>query len=129
MNGDKNNAADLRPPVWVGHVAMYTGNVVESSEFMQLVGMRLIASGDEFAVLEMRGGTHLVLTSDADSKLIKASFDLMVDDIDIAHAHFTKSGLDPGRIERGKIHDSFEMREPGGTVITFNSSHVGSLPV
>jgi hypothetical protein len=24
-------------------------------------------------------------------------------------------------IERGKIHDNFELRKPGGTVITFNS--------
>jgi len=52
---------DERPPVWIGHIAMHSPKVNESSEFMQLIGMRLIASGEEFAVLEMRGGTHLVL--------------------------------------------------------------------
>ncbi|MBT8434039.1 MAG: glyoxalase/bleomycin resistance/dioxygenase family protein [Gammaproteobacteria bacterium] len=123
------NNAEKRPPVWVGHVAMYTPKVTESSEFMQKLGMRGVAGSDDFAVLEMRGGTHLVLTSDQESALIRADFDLMVEDLDTAHARYLELGLEPGEIERGKIHDSFEMREPGGTVITFNSSHVGKLPV
>jgi hypothetical protein len=98
---------------------MHTPSVTESSEFMQLLGMRLVAGGDEFAVLEMRGGTHLVLTSDPDSALIKGDFDLMVEDLDATHRHYTELGLDPGDI----------LLEPGGTVITFNSSHVGELAV
>jgi hypothetical protein len=121
--------SDMRPPVWVGHVGIYTKLVAESSKFMQLVGMRLITSDDDFALLEMRGGTHLVLTTDPESNLVKGSFDLMVDDIDATHTRFKELGLDPGDIERGKIHDSFEVREPSGTMITFNSSHVGDLPV
>ena len=108
---------------------MYTPQVTESSEFMQLLGMRWVAGSDNFAVLEMRGGTHLVLTDDPESTLVKGDFDLMVEDLDIAHTRYLELGLEPGDIERGEIHDSFEMREPGGTVITFNSSHVGKLPV
>lgn len=53
----------------------------------------------------------------------------MVDDLDATHEHFIELGLAPGEIERGQIHDCFELREPGGSVITFNSSHVGNLPV
>lgn len=124
-----NSSDTTRPPVWVGHVAMHTTQIGESTEFMQLLGMRLIASGDEFAVLELRGGTHLVLTSDAQSSLLGGNFDLMVDDLDNSHANFVELGLDPGDIERGQIHDSFKLREPGGTLITFNSTHVGDLPV
>ena len=115
--------------MWIGHVAMHTDRVAESSEFMQLVGMRLMFSDAEIAVLEMRGGTHLVLTTDPESQLIKGSFDLMVEDLDATHAHFTELGLTPGEIERGQIHDCFAVREPGGTNITFNSSHVSDLPV
>ena len=129
MNPDISSDADLRPPVWVGHVAMYSPRVTESREFMQQIGMRLIASGDEFAVLEMRGGTHLVVTSDSESELVKGSFDLMVEDLDDTHKQYTELGFAPGEIERGQIHDSFDLREPGGTAITFNSSHVGDLPV
>ena len=120
---------DERPPVWIGHVAMFTPRVGESSAFMQLIGMRLVASGDEFAVLEMRGGTHLVLTTDADSILLKGSFDLMVEDLDATHQKFIELGLTPGEIERGQIHDCFEVIEPGGGKILFNSSHVGDAPV
>ena len=115
--------------MWIGHVAMHTDRVAETSEFMQLVGMRLMFSDDGIAVLEMRGGTHLVLTNDPASQLIKGSFDLMVEDLDATHAQFTELGLAPGEIERGQIHDCFAVREPGGTNITFNSSHVGDLPV
>lgn len=129
MNHDTNKKADPRPPVWVGHVAMYSASVAESSKFMQQIGMRLVADGDEFAVLEMRGGTHLVVTSDSESELIKGSFDLMVDDLDDTHKQYTELGFAPGEIERGQIHDSFELREPGGATIIFNSSHVGDLPV
>lgn len=122
--------ADLRPPVWIGHVAMYSPAAAETSEFMQLIGMRLVFSKDDFAVLEMRGGTHLVVTADPESELVKeGSFDLMVEDLDASHQAFIKMGLAPGEIERGQIHDSFELREPGGTAIVFNSSHVGDLPV
>lgn len=120
---------DKRPPVWVGHVAMHSERVGQTSEFMQTIGMRLVAGEDDFAVLEMRGGTHLVVTKDPDSSLIRGRFDLMVDDLDATHAHFKSLGLEPGAIERGNIHDCFEVTEPGGQVILFNSSHVGNLPV
>ena len=123
------NTSDKRPPVWIGHIAMYSAKVVQTSEFMQRIGMRLVTNGDNFALLELRGGTHLVITNDAESTLIKGSFDLMVEDLDATHAQFTDWDLKPGGIERGKIHDSFEIREPGGTSMLFNSSHVGDLPV
>jgi hypothetical protein len=129
MNRDTNNDVDPRPPVWVGHVAMYSASVAETSKFMQQIGMRLVFDGDGIAVLEMRGGTHLVVTSDSESTLVKGSFDLMVEDLDDTHKQYTELGIAPGEIERGQIHDSFELREPGGTAITFNSTHVGDLPV
>ena len=120
---------DQRPPVWVGHVALHTPLVTETSEFMLQLGMRQIARDDGFAVLEMRGGTHLILTKNPNSSLLRGRFDLMVEDLDATHAQLRELGFDPGDIERGEIHDNFEVREPGGSVILFNSSHVGKLPV
>lgn len=108
---------------------MHSPKVAQTCEFMQRIGMRLVTSNDNFALLELRGGSHLVITNDAESALIKSNFDLMVEDLDATHAQFTDWDLEPGEIERGKIHDSFEIREPGGTSILFNSSHVGDLPV
>ena len=120
---------ESRPPVWIGHVAMYSGQVNATADFMEQVGMRRIYRDDSFAVLEMRGGTHLVVTDSPDSDLIQGSFDLMVDDLDATHRRFTELGFEPTEISRGQIHDDFEVREPGGSVIVFNSSHVGDLPV
>ncbi|MEM7291922.1 MAG: glyoxalase/bleomycin resistance/dioxygenase family protein [Pseudomonadota bacterium] len=121
--------SDQRPPVWVGHVAMYSKAVSKTREFMLQIGMRPIFNNDDVAVLEMRGGTHLVVTSNPESELLRGTFDLMVDDIDASHAHYIALGFAPSEIERGQIHDSFTLREPGGTEIVFNSSHVGDLPV
>ena len=108
---------------------MHSAKVLETCQFMQQIGMRLVMENEGFALLELRGGTHLVITNDTDSTLIKGSFDLMVDDIDASHRQFSESGMAPGDIERGEIHDSFKLKEPGGTSILFNSSHVGELPV
>lgn len=124
-----SNNEDKRPSVWIGHVTMHSDKVKESREFMLTIGMRHIFSDEGIAVLEMRGGTHLVITSNPDSGLVMSSFDLMVDDIDASHREFTDLDLKPTDIERGNIHDEFMMTEPGGATIQFNSSHVGDLPV
>ena len=123
------NPDNQKPAVWVGHVAIHTGEVASSCEFMQSIGMRLITLEEDFALLELRGGTHLALVSNPDSSLLRGTFDLMVDDLDVMHARMVELGHRPGAIERGNIHDSFEARDPGGTVLTFNSSHVSDLPV
>ena len=119
---------DPRPAVWVGHIGLYSNEVAATTKFMQSIGMRLIMQEADFALLELRGGTHLVVTSDPASDLPRR-FDLMVDDLDAMHRRLNDLGLKPGAIERGEIHDSFEVVEPGGQSILFNSSHVGELPV
>lgn len=120
---------DQRPAVWVGHIGLHSEEVAASCRFMRDAGMRLIIEEESFALLELRGGTHLVITDDRDSSLLRGRFDLMVDDLEATHARLAELGYAPGEIERGKIHDSFEVREPGGNSILFNSSHVGDLPV
>jgi len=122
-------SSEQRPPVWVGHVALYSPSVDATADFMETIGMRRIFRKKDFAVLEMRGGTHLVVTDDPGSDLITGEFDLMVEDLDGTHREFVQLGLNPSVIRRGEIHDEFDVREPGGTVILFNSSHVGDLPV
>jgi hypothetical protein len=123
------NLDNQKPAVWVGHVAIHTNVVARSCEFMQSIGMRLIMLEEEFALLELRGGTHLALVSNPDSSLLRGTFDMMVDDLDVMHAQMVDLGHQPGAIDRGDIHNSFEVCEPGGTVLTFNSSHVSDLPV
>jgi hypothetical protein len=75
-------------------------------------------------VLELRGGTHLVLLPGAPSAGADAPFDLMVEDLEATHAEWERLGLDVSPIERGRIHSAFVLRDPDGTTITVNSSHV-----
>lgn len=120
---------DPRPAVWVGHVALSTPCLEASHQFMTSIGMRSIVTGDGFAVLELRGGTHLVLLGKDDAEPGVAPFDLMVEDLDATHAALASRGLAPTEIAEGKIHRSFSVEEPGGHAITFNSSHVSDEPV
>lgn len=121
--------ADERPPVWVGHVSMRTNVLDQSHDFMLALGLRPIGRSDEVSVLELRGGTHLVLLR-VDAPLSGAApFDLMVEDLDAAHARFAELGLSPSPIVSGRIHRSFTVRDPSGQDVEFNSNHVSELPV
>jgi catechol 2,3-dioxygenase-like lactoylglutathione lyase family enzyme len=122
-------SADERPPVWVGHVTLTTPDIPATRRFMEQLGMRPIASGDGFAVLELRGGTHLLLLPAGEAASGDAYFDLMVEDLDATHARLRALGLDPSEIQPGRIHRSFSVRAPSGHRVTFNSNHVSDQPV
>src|SRR5215813_9819062 len=121
---------DLRPPVWIGHVVLETDRLEESAEFMCRLGMRPIVQRTGVAVLELRGGTHLVLIAKLSVAAGDAPFDLMVEDLSATHKHFVDLGLEPTAIERvSSEHERFKVREPGGHVIAFYSNHVSGKPV
>jgi hypothetical protein len=88
--------------------------------------MREVERNPHVAVLELRGGTHLVLLPGevSPARDEDVPFDLMVDDLDTAHAAWDDRGMQPSTIERGRIHDSFSVTDPDGRVLTVNSSHV-----
>ena len=113
-----------RPPVWIGHVTLKTRSLNESEAFMKELGMRGIFRGDEVAVLELRGGTHLVLMADEAADPGLASFDLMVEDLDATYADFQARKFEVSEISEGTIHNSFTLTEPGGHQIKVNSTHV-----
>ncbi|HJY82602.1 MAG TPA: VOC family protein, partial [Candidatus Binatia bacterium] len=83
------------------------------------------------AVLELRGGTHLVLqpTQEPSGGGTKAPFDLMVDDIVVARQQYAELGLEPSVLESGVVHRSFTLPGPDGYVITVTSSHTGGRAV
>ena len=122
---------DQRPPVWIGHMFLATTDVEKTATFMRKLGMRDIFQSERIVVLELRGGTHLLLqpTDDPIPPGTKAPFDLMVDEIDASHEKFEELGLSPSTIEEGRIHRWFTISDPSGYEITVNSSHVSNLPV
>ncbi len=120
---------DQRPEVWIGHIVLPTDRLEESEAYLRAVGMRPILKNERLAILELRAGTHLLLRSSDEVEPGDAPFDLMVDDIDAAHARMRELGLEPSEIADGRIHRSFTLTEPAGHRITVNSSHNSGLPV
>ena len=122
---------DNRPPVAIGHVRIETHAVADTIEFFKALGLRGIFRNDNFGVLELRGGTHLIVSS-RDKPVRKgtpAPFDIMVDDIDVAHNKYGKKNFDPSDITSGSIHSSFFIRAPSGHKLKITSSHAGRRAV
>jgi len=87
--------------------------------------LRPIFADAGLAVLEFRGGTHVVVRSaeQPPKSGTAAPFDLMVDDVDAARREYAAKGLEPSEISRGRIHDSFHLVGPDGHDFTVVSSH------
>ncbi|HWD60441.1 MAG TPA: VOC family protein [Stellaceae bacterium] len=122
---------DQRPPVAVGHVRLPVNDVGDAARWLETAGLRPIVTMDHLAVLELRGGTHVVVRQ-AEKPVeagTTAPFDLMVDDIDAAHRDYAEKGLSPSAISRGRIHDSFTLPGPSGLAFTVNSSHASGQPI
>ena len=122
---------DRRPKVAVGHVSLEVSELASAAAFFEAIGMRPVFTGRTVAVLELRGGTHLVLhpARRRPRPGRPAPFDLMVDDIGAARRDYAAKGMKPSRIRRGRIHDWFTIADPDGHAITVNSSHASGKPV
>ena len=122
---------DQRPPVAIGHVRLSVSDVGAASRWLEMVGLRPIVTREELAVLELRGGTHVVVRHAEAPPMpgTAAPFDLMVDDVDAAHQDYAEKGLAPSPISRGRIHDSFTVAGPDGWAFTVNSSHASGKPI
>jgi hypothetical protein len=116
---------DQRPPVAVGHVRLPASDVAAAARWLETVGLRPIFASADLAVLELRGGTHVVVrqADQTPQAGTAAPFDLMVDDIEAACRDYAAKGLAPSEISRGRIHDSFHLAGPDGLDFTVCSSH------
>ena len=130
-NPRPNRKSDDRPPVAIGHVSLLVSDVGKSTKYFVKLGVRSIHESKNFAVLELRGGTHLIFRP-AEEKIApgsKAPFDLMVDDVEVARRKYEEQGMAPSAISNGKIHSSFTLVDPSGYEITITSSHAGGRTV
>jgi hypothetical protein len=88
------------------------------AEFWRDLGMREVHLRDSIAILELRGGTHLILLPEKDGNAdSSAPMDLMVDDLAATHVQWSARGLRVSPIERGQIHDAFTIVDPEGHVV------------
>jgi catechol 2,3-dioxygenase-like lactoylglutathione lyase family enzyme len=99
------------------------GDVDRSATFWRGIGMREVERNPHVAVMELRGGTHLVLVP-GPVTAGDAPFDLMVEDLDAIHREWTEQGMEVGPIAHDRIHDSFTLTDPDGHRVTVNSTHV-----
>jgi catechol 2,3-dioxygenase-like lactoylglutathione lyase family enzyme len=105
---------------------LYGRDPAESAAFYQKLGFRPVAVMEAFAVLELRGGTHLVVRRDPGAAGGPASFDLMVEDLDATRDRWQEMGVTVSEIGKDDlaIHRIFTVADPDGTVLVVNDSHV-----
>ena len=120
-----------RPTLWVGHVVLAVQDVASTKRFLLSLGLRDAEPSAPIGVVELRGGTHILVLprQDAVASGARAPFDLMVEDLDAFRDHVQSLGLSPSPIASNPSHRFFMLREPGGHDIMINSSHVTGLPV
>ena len=111
--------------MWTGHVLLQSGDPMTAARFYEQIGMRPVEVGEHFAVLEMRGGTHLGIRYDPDEIVPgPVGWDLMVEDIDATRAQWQGDGIPVTVIVEGPPHRSFEVTDPDGHVLVVRDSHV-----
>lgn len=115
-----------RPAIWTGHIGPLPMPDLDAAvAFYEALGLRRVHGTNQMAALQLRGGTHLVLTaSDEATAGGPAPFDLMVDDLDGLHAAATAAGLEPTPIDVGGAHRRFFVTDPAANEVRINDSHV-----
>ena len=110
------DAASERPAIAIGHVMLDVAEVAAAADFFVKLGIRPIVTEAALAVLELRGGTHLVLrrASEGTAAGAEVPFDVMVDDVDRSRRDYAARGIPVGEIERGKFHSRFQVTTPDG---------------
>ncbi len=133
MASRSTNMSDDRPVVAVGHVRLHTGDVAESAAFYEAIGLRPVMAWDGMAILELRGGTHLLLieVDDEMQMTLDPVFDLMVDDLDTYQEMLLAAGITPsGTSWHAKIgHQRFRIEDPDGHRVYVYSDHTEGRPV
>jgi catechol 2,3-dioxygenase-like lactoylglutathione lyase family enzyme len=121
------------PPIAIGHVTLRVSDVGLAADFYRALGLRPILKQEELAILELRGGTHLILFRARGKP--KAGpvrvFDFMVEDIEAAHAAMRRAGVKGTAIDEDHIagHLWFEIIDPDGHALRVFSSHTEGRPV
>jgi hypothetical protein len=130
-NAFLKETASERPPVAIGHVRMAIGEVAAATGFLESLGLRWIHQGDDFAVLELRGGTHVILsrTDGPVAPGTAAPFDLMVDDVEAMRTAYAAKGISVSEITSGSIHSTFKVTGPEGYILRITSPHTAGRTV
>jgi catechol 2,3-dioxygenase-like lactoylglutathione lyase family enzyme len=116
-----------RPSVSIGHVTLRVSDMARSAEFYRRLGLRPIVERSGLAILELRGGTHLLLfkARSKPRRRVIRTFDFMVDDAEALRDELASAGIVPGDLRDDRLsgHRMFDVTDPDGHVITILSDH------
>jgi len=111
----------------IGHVTLRVTDVVRAAEFYKTLGLRAIVEQEGIAILELRGGTHLLLFEAKSKPRRRAirSFDFMVGDADLFREVLSARGIDVSSVREDRLsgHRMFEVTDPDGHAVTVLSDH------
>lgn len=108
------------PRFAIGHMTLDAQDVDALTDFYTDIGLRLVVKMGRAAIVELRGGTHIIIRSGQPGQ---ARLDFIVDDIDETHQVMAMAGANPSSIRRGDPHDIFSATDPEGNALQINSTH------
>ena len=138
------------PAAAFGHFVMKVSDIDASYQFYTKLGLRPFGQFPDLAVIELRGGTHILLfnkndelpTSLTSSQLgqrgaaFSERLDLMIDsksrgELELYRTTLVEKGLSVDAIAQDQLygHHYFQLADPDGNGITVYTSHTGELPV
>lgn len=112
------------PRFAIGHMSIEANDVDCLTKFYTDAGLRLVVNMGPMSIVELRGGTHIIVRSGRGGH---ASLDFIVDDIDDTHAVLKAAGAEVTSIRRGNPHDSFRAIDPEGNTLMVHSTHAIGL--
>ena len=125
--------SDERPAVAIGHVRLHTADVQASAAFYEQLGMRACMAWEGMAILELRGGTHLLLieVEDEIQQLLDPVFDLMVDDLIVFRQRLAALGIEASEVTEHEMirHQRIYVEDPDGHRIAVHSDHTDGRAV
>jgi catechol 2,3-dioxygenase-like lactoylglutathione lyase family enzyme len=134
------------PPVAIGHVAMSVSDLEASYRFYVDLGLRTMGKSEGMAILELRGGTHLLLFQRGGSdeggdegpfdQPPVTTLDLMIagrseEELTAFRSHLVERGHAPDPIlgQRFFGHYVFKAKDPDGNEVTVSTSHASNQPI
>lgn len=141
---------DFLPAAALGHFVMKVLNIEASHHFYVGLGLRALATFPGLAIVELRGGTHLLLFQKDDDQSCtlqnshvgqrpefgSEKLDLMIAghtkaDLELYRVGLIGKGYSPTAIAERALygHHYFSMQDPDGNGISFYTSHCGDKPV
>jgi len=116
-----------RPPIAIGHVTLRVLDVTRAATFYAALGLRPVVQQASMAILELRGGTHLMLfkATRAPKAGKVRSFDFMVTEIDALRARLAELGVETTEPAEDQVsgHRWFQARDPDGHLLNIYSDH------